>query len=220
MFHPWRSLRTLTHVVVVWARPHPAAPAATDGATVIWLDPRMTQAERRCALTHELVLLAAATGMRPSEWRGLTADRIDLQARTILVDRQATDTGRGTAPLKTAASRRTITVGAQTAEVLTRLVAGADHEGRLFHTDGTPWTRDRLSKVWTVCRRRLPWMGPGGWHQLRHHHANVLLSSGASVVAVARRLGHKDATETLATYAHVMPSDDGALAELTDGLVR
>ena len=57
MFHPWRALRTLTHVVVVWARPHPAAPAATDGATVIWLDPRMTQAERRCALTHELVHL-------------------------------------------------------------------------------------------------------------------------------------------------------------------
>ena len=27
------------------------------GATVIWLDPRMTQAERRCALTHELVHL-------------------------------------------------------------------------------------------------------------------------------------------------------------------
>ncbi|MBD4424738.1 ImmA/IrrE family metallo-endopeptidase, partial [Xanthomonas citri pv. citri] len=23
MFHPWRALRTLTHVVVVWARPHP-----------------------------------------------------------------------------------------------------------------------------------------------------------------------------------------------------
>ena len=57
MFHPWRALRTLTHVVVVWARPHPTAPAATDGATVIWLDPRMTQAERRCALTHELVHL-------------------------------------------------------------------------------------------------------------------------------------------------------------------
>lgn len=169
---------------------------------------------------HDAVLLAAATGMRPSEWRGLTADRIDLQARTILVDRQATDTGHGTAPLKTPASRRTITVGEQTAQILTRLVAGADREGRLFHTGGAPWTRHRLSKVWTTCRGRLPWMGLGGWHQLRHHHASVLLSSGASVVAVARRLGHKDATETLATYAHVMPSDDSALAALTDGLVH
>lgn len=57
MFHPWRALRALTHVVVIWARPHPAAPAATDGVRHIWLDPRMTQAERRCALTHELVHL-------------------------------------------------------------------------------------------------------------------------------------------------------------------
>lgn len=57
MFHPWRSLRAMTHVVVHWARPHPAAPGATDGATRIWLDPRMTQVERRCVLTHELVHL-------------------------------------------------------------------------------------------------------------------------------------------------------------------
>ncbi|MDY6054378.1 ImmA/IrrE family metallo-endopeptidase [Micrococcus sp.] len=57
MFHPWRSLRAMTHVVVVWARPHPAAPGATDGATRIWLDPRMSQVERRCVLAHELVHL-------------------------------------------------------------------------------------------------------------------------------------------------------------------
>ena len=57
MFHPWRALRALSHVVVVWFRPHAAAPAATNGADLVWLDPRMTQAERRCALTHELVHL-------------------------------------------------------------------------------------------------------------------------------------------------------------------
>ncbi|MCC0765675.1 hypothetical protein [Micrococcus luteus] len=57
MFHPWRALRALSHVVVVWSRPHAAAPAATNGADLVWLDPRMTQAERRCALTHELVHL-------------------------------------------------------------------------------------------------------------------------------------------------------------------
>lgn len=55
MFHPWRALRALRHVVVVWARPHPAIPAATDGTRTIWLDPRLLQVERRCALTHELV---------------------------------------------------------------------------------------------------------------------------------------------------------------------
>lgn len=34
------------------------------------------------------VLLGAATSVRPGEWRGLTADRVDLAARSILEDRQ------------------------------------------------------------------------------------------------------------------------------------
>ena len=57
MFHPWRALREMTHVVVEWIRPHPRAPGATNGADVIWLDPRLSQVERRCVLTHELVHL-------------------------------------------------------------------------------------------------------------------------------------------------------------------
>lgn len=57
MFHPWRALRELGHVIVEWVRPHSDAVAATDGKRVIWLDPRMNQVERRCVLTHELVHL-------------------------------------------------------------------------------------------------------------------------------------------------------------------
>lgn len=55
LWHPWRALRRLENIVVDWARPHPALPAATDGVAVIWMDPRLTQVERRCVLTHELV---------------------------------------------------------------------------------------------------------------------------------------------------------------------
>lgn len=57
MFHPWRALRNLRHVIVEWIRPHPEIVAATDGERRIWLDPRMNQVERRCALMHELVHL-------------------------------------------------------------------------------------------------------------------------------------------------------------------
>lgn len=39
-------------------------------------------------------------------------------------------------------------------------------------------------------------------------------------MAVAHRLGHKDATETLKTYAHLWPDDDTRAAALTEGLVR
>ena len=57
MFHPWRALRALTHVVVIWVRPHADAPAGTNGRDVVWIDPRLLQVERRCVLTHELVHL-------------------------------------------------------------------------------------------------------------------------------------------------------------------
>jgi hypothetical protein len=55
MYHPWLHLRSLAELVIHWARPSADAPGATDGGTVIWLDPRLLQVERRCVLTHELV---------------------------------------------------------------------------------------------------------------------------------------------------------------------
>lgn len=45
--------------MVIWHAPGPHVPGATDGRRIIWLDPRLNQAERRCVLTHELVHLEA-----------------------------------------------------------------------------------------------------------------------------------------------------------------
>ena len=47
-----------------------------------------------------------------------------------------------------------------------------------------------------------------GWHDLRHFYASVLIRAGISVKEVSARLGHKDATTTLRTYAHLWPNDD------------
>lgn len=51
-------------------------------------------------------------------------------------------------------------------------------------------------------------------HDLRHHHASVLLEAGTPIHHVAQRLGHRDATVTLSVYAHVINdnADDGAAA--------
>lgn len=43
-------------------------------------------------------------------------------------------------------------------------------------------------------------------HDLRHSCASYLLNSGVSFQAVAEQLGHKDARETIETYAHLLPS--------------
>ncbi|MDY6054379.1 site-specific integrase [Micrococcus sp.] len=206
----------------------PASPAkqirlprsAAEPVPVLTVEQVQQIADRVDPWARDAVILAAATGMRPGEWRGLTVDRVDLGAGTILVDRQAGEVLTSWAPLKTVWSRRTITVGPATLEVLERLVAAAGPLGHLHHHEGKAWSRKRVNGAWVRVRRRLDWMGAGGWHLLRHHHASHLLSQGASVVAVARRLGHKDATELLQTYAHVLPSDDVALARLSDGAVR
>ncbi|WP_417220570.1 ImmA/IrrE family metallo-endopeptidase [Arthrobacter sp.] len=92
MFHPWGALRGLAHVIIIWARPAPGVPAATDGERRIWIDPRMGQRERRCALSHELVHLEAGhRGCQPGgveAWvRGEAARRLidlDRLASTLL----------------------------------------------------------------------------------------------------------------------------------------
>jgi integrase len=57
-----------------------------------------------------------------------------------------------------------------------------------------------------VCRVGLPAGTPS--HDLRHHYASVLLAAGESVVAVAERLGHENATLVLSTYAHLLPDSE------------
>lgn len=57
--HPWRSLRALTHVDLVW-RPMRGMLGRTDG-NVITLHPHQSQAQRRCTLQHELVHHARGT---------------------------------------------------------------------------------------------------------------------------------------------------------------
>ena len=48
----------------------------------------------------------------------------------------------------------------------------------------------------------------------------MLISSGVSIKAVQRFLGHKNARETLDTYGHLMPGDAERLRAAIDVAVR
>jgi integrase len=50
-------------------------------------------------------------------------------------------------------------------------------------------------------------------HNLRNVNASLDLSTGASVKAVAARLGHSDPSITLRTYARVIPHEETEAAE-------
>lgn len=55
MFNPWKYLgEHLPHVDIIWTRLPGDLRGLTDGR-IIWLDDRMTQAQRRCVVAHETV---------------------------------------------------------------------------------------------------------------------------------------------------------------------
>lgn len=57
-WNPWRAMRHLSHGTVRWGHlPAGVRGIAEHGGSVITLDPRQTQPERRCTLTHELIHL-------------------------------------------------------------------------------------------------------------------------------------------------------------------
>lgn len=169
---------------------------------------------------REAVVFAAATGLRPSELFGVTWDRVDLETGIVTVDRQLLTTGNTPkfGPLKTQASYRSVKIGSAT--ILMLKARGAQHPETLVFTNaiGGACSRTTRAEAWRYAREKLPFIGDG-WHQLRHHHASLLIAAGLSPVAVAHRLGHKDATETLQTYAHLWPNDDGRMVAASDGLL-
>lgn len=160
------------------------------------------------------VWLAAATGMRQGELRGLTVDRLAWSdVLTVRVDRQLVSTGLTPewGPPKTDRSRRSITVDPASAD---RLRAHLDefgtHESGLvfWGRGGGPLARTTLATAWARATEGMALKPRSGWHELRHYHASALIAAGVSVTAVSERLGHQDPTETLRTYSHLWPSDE------------
>jgi integrase len=160
-----------------------------------------------------MVLLGAATGMRSGELRGLTLDRLRPAGDVlrIRVDRQLISTEPRWGPPKTQKSDRTIAVGVQTARMLAAHIdQWQPHESGLIFTgrENGPLARTSMATAWARATAGMGLRDRSGWHELRHHHASLLIAAGLSVVAVADRLGHQDSTETLRTYAHLWADDE------------
>jgi integrase len=167
-----------------------------------------------------MVVLGAATGMRGAEMRGLTTDR--LVGGDVVVDRQldGVQSGRPVfAPPKSDAGDRRIALGSVASDALAEHMAefppGVD--GLIFTTrQHGPVNRTRAAEAWAAGIKGLDRPDRSGWHELRHHHASVLIAAGMSAKAVAERLGHADASETWRTYAHLWPADHAQMAEVAD----
>ena len=174
-------------------------------------------AEAMPAHLRAAVILAAGTGLRQGEVFGLTLDRVDFLRRQVTVDRQLADSKGEFSPPKTRSSVRTIPLPSSVAiELAQHVAAQGVTEGFIFRSGrGAPLTRSSFGEAW---RRAVAEAGAPGvvFHELRHFYASLLIRHGESVKTVQARLGHKNAEETLNTYAHLWPDSDDRTREAVD----
>lgn len=98
-----------------------------------------------------MVVFCAATGLRSSELRGLTWDRVDFNNAMISIDRQLIGNNSSEpswGPPKTKASRRRIHIGDHSLQVLKELREGPQGVGGIiFHSGVAPSPGTRLGRL-------------------------------------------------------------------------
>ena len=190
------------------------------------------------AETHPMwstyLALATTTGARRSQLLGLCWSDIDLDAATIEFSRGVTHTTGAVHVGETKSGNRwSVAVGARTVAVL-RVLRAHQAEGALAAGVGRvadpfvfassdsgefPLHPQAVNRWWDRgMRRKVPSLVGVSPHDLRHFAASFLIASGVDVQTVAHRLGHANASVTLAVYSHLMPAADRAAADILDAV--
>jgi integrase len=202
---------------------------------------RLFLAAARAHRLHTLFVLAIGSGMRQGELLGLRWSDIDFEKSTVSVSRSLAQVN-GQFTLKepkSKQSRRTITLPRFVMEALTEHRAAMLAEGNIaaavFCTRTGQYfgksnlirqvfrpilrrANDKVIEETTKTAVESALLPEIRFHDLRHTHATSLLGKGHSIKAVSQRLGHNSIEITLKTYAHVLPTDDAALAAGLDRL--
>ena len=176
--------------------------------------------------------IAFHTGLRAAEVCGLTWDCIDLDNRTLKVEKILIGKGKGVFEFgtpKTKSSRRTITIGSTLAAILKRqktyqsenkLKYGQYYKKSDFvctKENGENITTDTLKYLSRVVNYELGI--DFNFHSLRHTHATMLLEAGANIKDIQKRLGHSRLATTMDTYSHVTEKMKQNTVDIFESLV-
>ena len=159
-------------------------------------------------------LLAAFTGMRPSELRALKWRNVDLVGRVIHVMQRANRKGR-VGPPKSKAGYRDILISAEVAEELRRwklVCPTPDADGLVFPNSlgKVEWHANIIAKGWYPVLRKLGMTDAEGHikydlYGLRHFYASIMIQAGVQPKRLQGLLGHARLQETMDTYGHLFP---------------
>lgn len=166
----------------------------------------------------------AKAGLRPGEAYALRVDDLDLDKRTLLVERALNLDGtvKETKTGGTREVRLTLSLVRTLRAYLPRLKAKALKRGWgqptwLFPTDDNePQDYTQVAKV---LKRTLTAAGLSRHHRpydLRHTYASLMLALGAPLTFVSHQLGHSNPATTLRHYARWIPGEGAEFADLLE----
>ncbi|AXF56826.1 MULTISPECIES: tyrosine-type recombinase/integrase [Bacillaceae] len=183
----------------------------------IW-DEQETQEFLKKAKKHYLYIafhLALSTGMRQGEILALQWNQIDMERKTISIDKSLRR-NMEISTTKTDAGARLVSIPDQTVNELQRhwkwqkeqqLKLGKAYENKNLVVStkwGTLISHRNLLRAYYQIRKPLN-VKPITFHELRHTHATHLLKLGFHPKIVQERLGHNSIQVTIDTYSHLMP---------------
>ena len=166
---------------------------------------------------RSLVLTLAYCGLRWGEAVALRVRDIEFLRRRIRVCDNAVQLGVDHAVGTTKGKEsRSVPVPNFVLDELSKQVEGRGADDLVFG-DGVHYLpRPKSRGGWfqgAVNRAGVQKITP---HDLRHTCASLAVSAGANVLALARMLGHKDASVTLRVYSDLFDTDLDALADVMD----
>lgn len=172
-----------------------------------------------------LVLLAAFSALRQGELLGLRRRDVDVNARTVNVERQI-HTLRGgeviIGPPKTDAGIRVVsipdTIATELQQHLDRYCSSPPEALLFTDRNGQPVRRWAIAREWRRARDavELPHLR---FHDLRHTAATLAASTGATTKELMARLGHRSPRAAL-MYQHSSRERDTAIASALDDAIR
>ncbi|WP_449061374.1 site-specific integrase [Planomonospora algeriensis] len=217
---------------VVWTARRVAAWRRTGErpSVAVWTAEQLTQflAATRDDRLHVMWRLIALRGLRRGEAAGLRWADLDLESAELTVTHQLVQIGRqvSAGPPKSAASRRTIALDAETVRLLYRHERTQQREQHdrktpeyvFTRSDGAPLRPDWLTHRFAHLVRESD-LPPVRLHDLRHGAATLALAAGSDLRVVQGTLGHASIVLTADTYTSVLPQAYHQSAKATARLV-
>ena len=137
-------------------------------------------------ITKDFVTVQLLTGLRVGELLAITPEDIDIENKTLSVNKTKHASGIFTSP-KTLSSARLIEIDDITLEILMRYMSASE---TLFDT--TIQTLNQNLKNVKLST-----------HMFRHTHVALLVEAGVPIKVISERLGHSKIDTTLNIYTHV-----------------